>query len=458
VAARTNKTNRSKRVDTVRASRDGHQFHEAWVARRALGLLLPHFDLCGIAVEGLSEEDEEGAPDAAVEIADATFYYGNGTSFEFCARVEVAQFKYSISKAGTPLRIADLRKTLVKFAATEKELISKHGAEAVARKVTYSINTNRPFASEMLEAFRLASTGQPAVSADANAQLFQLRSAVKKSDDGLRRFADRVLLVGRMDSLEAVERGNARIVADWSASSDALTRARIGDLREMVRKKAGSHGQHDKIVAQVAFRATEEMDETANYQDTLDYANYGVNQSVAVLAQRAAIDVLDKIAGFASEYLGLQGDAHRVYFASRWHTPSKQKNGAWEWQPGVAAEISAGNPGVLALGDLASDVAGDGYLSSHRLLRHTGTHRFVVLHDMLPHTPPPSPFVEHHRQFDFERTTVKTLQMCRAALTYAREMVLWRERRSSVDGKLCAPMYAPPHHEIRGLKSRMRKR
>jgi hypothetical protein len=80
VAARTNKTTRSKRVDTVRASRDGHQFHEAWVARHALGLLLPRLDLYGIAVEGLSEEDEEDAPAAAVEIADATFYYGNGKS------------------------------------------------------------------------------------------------------------------------------------------------------------------------------------------------------------------------------------------------------------------------------------------------------------------------------------------------------------------------------------------
>ena len=91
--------------------------------RRALGLLLPRFDLYGIAVEGLSEEDEEGAPAAAVEIADATFYYGNGTSFESCPRMEVAQFKYSIGKADTPLRIADLRKTLAKFAAVEKEFL-----------------------------------------------------------------------------------------------------------------------------------------------------------------------------------------------------------------------------------------------------------------------------------------------------------------------------------------------
>jgi hypothetical protein len=162
VAPRVKKTNRPKRVDSVRASKDGHQFHEAWVARRALGLLLPRFDLYGIAVEGLFEEDEEGASAAAVEIADATFYYGNGKSFESCARMEVAQFKYSIGKADTPLRIADLRKTLAKFAATEKEFLAKHGAEAVAQKVTYSINSNRPFASELLESFRSASTGMPA--------------------------------------------------------------------------------------------------------------------------------------------------------------------------------------------------------------------------------------------------------------------------------------------------------
>jgi len=57
----------------------------------------------GIAVEGLSEEDEEGAPAAAVEIADATFYYGNWHILSNPAHaLEIAQFKYSISQAGTP--------------------------------------------------------------------------------------------------------------------------------------------------------------------------------------------------------------------------------------------------------------------------------------------------------------------------------------------------------------------
>jgi len=221
------------------------------VARCALGLLLSRFELHAIAVEGLSEEDEQGAPDAVVEIADATFYYGNGASFETCTRMEVAQFKYSVSKADTPLRMADLRPTLAKFAATEKEFVSKHGAKAAARKIKYSIYSNRPFAPEMLEAFSAASAGQKAVPAGVNAQLRQLQSAVKQSDDELMRFAARVLLVGRMDSLEAIERGNARTVADWSASNDALARARIGDLRDIVRKKAGTNGQRDKLLAQV---------------------------------------------------------------------------------------------------------------------------------------------------------------------------------------------------------------
>ncbi|MGE0851869.1 MAG: hypothetical protein AB7O44_19965 [Hyphomicrobiaceae bacterium] len=69
-------------IDKVRASRDRHQFHEAWLARRALALLLPHDGLCAIAVEGLSEEDEEGASASTVEIADATFYFGAGASLQ----------------------------------------------------------------------------------------------------------------------------------------------------------------------------------------------------------------------------------------------------------------------------------------------------------------------------------------------------------------------------------------
>ena len=46
------------KIDTTRASRDGHEFHEAWTARKALQLFWPDSDLVGIAVEGLSLDDQ----------------------------------------------------------------------------------------------------------------------------------------------------------------------------------------------------------------------------------------------------------------------------------------------------------------------------------------------------------------------------------------------------------------
>src|ERR1700735_5272175 len=102
-------------IDTVRASRAGHQYHEAWLARRALGLLMPRDRLCGIAVEGLSQDLEDGAEQAVIEIADATFFYGEAPSFEEATKIDIAQFKYSIARASVDLRFADIKKTVQKF-------------------------------------------------------------------------------------------------------------------------------------------------------------------------------------------------------------------------------------------------------------------------------------------------------------------------------------------------------
>jgi hypothetical protein len=238
-------------IDMVRASKDGHQFHEAWVARCALGLLLSRNTLHAIAVEGLAAEDEEGVSDATVEIADATFYYGSGASFEACSRMEMAQFKYSVAARDKSLRIADARKTLAKFAAAEADFTNKHGALAVSAKLTYSLNTNRPISAGMLEALHAASKSEAPTSESGKTQLDQLGAAVPFTGDQLSSFASRVVLVGRMESLRDLERANARTIADWSASDDVLARARLGDLRQVVRDKAGSAGQHNNLIKQV---------------------------------------------------------------------------------------------------------------------------------------------------------------------------------------------------------------
>src|SRR6266699_6966317 len=121
-------------IDIVRASRDGHQYHEAWMARRALGLLLPRDHLRAIAAEGLSKEDETGFSDAAIEVADATFYYGSAGSFKEALSVEVAQFKYSIARESVPFRFSDAKKTLQKFVAAEADFTAKDGEAATRAK------------------------------------------------------------------------------------------------------------------------------------------------------------------------------------------------------------------------------------------------------------------------------------------------------------------------------------
>jgi hypothetical protein len=255
-------------IDTVRASRDGHQFHEAWVARCALALLLSRNGLCAIAVEGLAEEDEEDVSAATVEVADATFYFGNAASFEACSRMEIAQFKYSIGGQDNALRMADARKTLTKFAAAEADLTAQHGMAAVSAKVTYSLNTNRPISNGVLEALCAASRSEVPGSEDGKAQLDQLRSAVPLADAQFRSFASRIVLAGRMESLPDVERGNARTIADWSASDDVLAGARLGDLRQLVRDKAGSAGQRNNLITQVDILAVLRLSEEGDLLPT----------------------------------------------------------------------------------------------------------------------------------------------------------------------------------------------
>src|ERR1043166_6571135 len=120
------KTNRF-RIDKVRASRDGHEFHEAWAARRALRLVMPTDELVGIAVEGLAPADQTNASAETVEIADLVLYYGNGPTFGQAKSVVIVQVKYSISSESVPFRASDAKKTIRKFASAFRDYTKKYG-------------------------------------------------------------------------------------------------------------------------------------------------------------------------------------------------------------------------------------------------------------------------------------------------------------------------------------------
>ena len=131
-------------IDMVRASREGHTYHDTWTARIALELSVPTTDLTAVAVEGFSTEDAQIASGPATEIADLVRYRG-AVSIADASRVEVLQFKYSIAQALEPMRAADIGKTLNKFARADGNFVAKSGRERVIRVVRYEIVTNRPF-------------------------------------------------------------------------------------------------------------------------------------------------------------------------------------------------------------------------------------------------------------------------------------------------------------------------
>jgi hypothetical protein len=198
-----------------------------------------------------------------------------------------------------------------------------------------------------------------------------------------------------------------------------------------------------------------EIPETGLYADTLDYANYGVRYGALVLSQKAAIDVLDKIAVALTQYLNLSGNRKQVYFSTRWHVMDA-KNGRkaarpLQWQPEVKAEITSGNTALFALSELAHDYA-TGPIHVKKEVRNSGTHRFVILHDILTdgHSRP-SDVVERYDQQQFERMLLGSLQIARAALLYSRSVVSSRERRlERLHTGLTMPIEVPSHHEIRG--------
>ncbi len=142
------KTNGAGAIDKVRAAHDGHAYHETWAVRSALELLAPDTTLDAIALEGFSLQDEGGLPNAATEIADLVRYHGT-TEIATASIVEIVQFKYSIAKADTALRAADVASTLRKFAESEVGFRQRHAQSLIDRVVRSGL-----FSSLRYQAFR----------------------------------------------------------------------------------------------------------------------------------------------------------------------------------------------------------------------------------------------------------------------------------------------------------------
>lgn len=189
----------------------------------------------------------------------------------------------------------------------------------------------------------------------------------------------------------------------------------------------------------------EVIKDTSLYMDTLDYALYGTGPSMLVLGQRAALDILDRVAVCANEYFGIGEKPNEIHFRTFW----RENDGTGAWRPSLNEELSAGNPGIIALGELASDLTAAGPLSRKHDLRNVSTHRFCVLHDIANMPSRESRAVEHHNMQSFFNQTVETLQITRSAILYLLDSIAWRESRDLRQG-VRATIVVIPHHYIRG--------
>ena len=140
----TSERNSSHSIDKVRASRDGHSFHEVWAARVALE---PYSTLRILTIEGFSTEDEPFVSGAATEIADLVRYRG-GINIDTASAIEVLQFKYSITRADEEVRAFDIKKTLEKFRRTDADF--EAGSAPIVLRPSCAMKSRRLFSSALI--------------------------------------------------------------------------------------------------------------------------------------------------------------------------------------------------------------------------------------------------------------------------------------------------------------------
>lgn len=230
----------------MRASRGGHTFHERWAARRALQLVFPQDRLKAIAVEGLSTSETAEPGAAAEEIADLVLYYGDGEKFATSEVVQTVQFKYKTTPGA--VTASYLRKTIEKFAGSIIGYGTNFPAADIDKKLTFAFVTNADFSPQLWEAIKGLKSGSPPTEKEALGQHNYLRDLCEKKGVDPQRLFSRCEFRASEETLPALNSALRRTIADWSAGADFRAKARVFDLAELVREKAGPLGQTNNLI------------------------------------------------------------------------------------------------------------------------------------------------------------------------------------------------------------------
>lgn len=234
-------------IETTRASRAGHTFHERWAARRALQLVFPNDNLFAIAVEGISSTETASPGARAEEVADLVLYYGRGDNFQTCERLETVQFKYKLREKG--VTAAYLKKTIEKFSDTILGYEKEFSAADVDKKTSFLFVTNSEFTESLWDAITSLIEGTTPSDRGAATQARNLKMWCSKRglSDASRLFSRIVFRAGEK-SVAGLDNTLRRTLTDWSAGADSEARLRLHGLQGLVLKKAGPSGQGKNLI------------------------------------------------------------------------------------------------------------------------------------------------------------------------------------------------------------------
>lgn len=237
-------------LNSARASRDGHTYHDMWAARVSLQLLHPSTTLTALAIEGFAS----GQPSSrtADEIADVVLYHGAQT-VQSATRVEVVQLKYSNSRARLPATLSYLAPTLRKFAAVHRE--SKFRS-----KYSYEFVCNRPISGALLS--DLAELRDRGTRRGPIGRLYgKLSKLTGLSGAELADFAGRLAITPCTGSIATLGHEIRHTLASWSEAATPDIRLRYLGLLELLNSKAGGKGARDNVVRRTDVLAALEIED-----------------------------------------------------------------------------------------------------------------------------------------------------------------------------------------------------
>jgi hypothetical protein len=174
--------------------------------------------------------------------------------------------------------------------------------------------------------------------------------------------------------------------------------------------------------------------DTGTYADSLDYAVYGQPAAQLVLAQRAAVDVLDKVAVAANLHFKTGLDPAKVLFRAYW-----ADGGSGILRKHLPRVDPPAAGAAIALAEMALDIDEDGLYADALALRNAGTHRLVHVNPLEPGG------VSTAAQstvglFELVDGCRQTLQVARSAYLYLIDLIDEGEQGSGRGERLSVPL------------------